>query len=74
MPGSSPALRRPAGRLEMPRLRLRPEGLEKVFGRGETNPALLDQLRSRLVSETVAHHAYDLLLRKGLGRAALGHL
>ena len=50
------------------------EGLEKVFGRGETNPALLDQLRSRLVSETVAHHAYDLLLRKGLGRAALGHL
>ena len=42
------------------------EGLEKILGRGEINPALLDQLGARLVSESVAHHAYDLLLGKGL--------
>src|SRR5271157_5005169 len=42
------------------------EGLVKILRRGEINPALLDQLGARLVSESVPHHAYDLLLGKGL--------
>src|SRR5208283_1305459 len=32
----------------------------------EINPALLDQLGARLVSESVAHHVADLLLGEGL--------
>ena len=46
------------------------EGLAKILRRGEINPALLDQLGARLVSESVPHHAYDLLLGKGLCRAS----
>jgi hypothetical protein len=42
------------------------EGLVKILRRGEINPALFDQLRARLVSESVPHYAYDLLLGKRL--------
>jgi hypothetical protein len=42
------------------------EGLDEVLRRGEINPARLDQLGARLVSESVPHHAYDLLLGEGL--------
>jgi hypothetical protein len=42
------------------------EALEKILRRGKINPALLDQLRARLVSESVPHHVADLLLSKGL--------
>jgi hypothetical protein len=34
--------------------------------RGEIKAALLDQLGARVVPEPVPHHAYDLLLGKGL--------
>jgi hypothetical protein len=40
--------------------------LEKILRRREINPTLLDQLRTRLVSESVPHHVADLLLREGL--------
>ena len=38
------------------------EGLHKVLRRGEINPALLDQLRARLVSESVPHQGLYLIL------------
>ena len=50
----------------MPRSRRRPLGLDEILRRGEINPPLLDQLAARLVSESVAHHAHDLLPGKGL--------
>jgi len=45
------------------------EGLEKILGRGEINPTLLDQLGARIISQSGAHHVADLLLGKGLCRA-----
>ncbi len=42
------------------------EGLEKVFGRGESNPALLDGLGSGFISQTGLDHFAHLLLGKGL--------
>src|SRR5271157_3040181 len=45
------------------------EALEKILRWREINPALLDQLRPRLVSESSSHHVADLLLSKGLCQA-----
>jgi hypothetical protein len=41
------------------------EALHKVFRRREINPALLDQLCARIISQSGAHHVADLLLGKG---------
>ncbi len=49
-----------------PALVSRAGSLDKVLRGGEINSALLDQPGARLVSESVAHHAYHLLLGKGL--------
>jgi hypothetical protein len=40
--------------------------LEKIIRWREINPALLDQLRAQLVSESVPHQALHLVPRKGL--------
>jgi hypothetical protein len=48
------------------------EGLDRVIGRGEINPAPLDQLRARFISEAVADNIADLLLGEGLCRACVG--
>ena len=48
------------------------EGLEKILRRGEINPALLDQLRARLVSESVPHHACTCSCVKGFCCAQAG--
>jgi hypothetical protein len=42
------------------------EALHKVLLHGKIDPALLDSLRSCLISEPAAHQALHLVLRQGL--------
>jgi hypothetical protein len=42
------------------------EGLVKILRGGEINPALVDQLRARIISQPGTYHVADLFLGKGL--------